>query len=67
MFCIFILFLYLCTVACSLTMLDLIEFDYSKYEKIGLWMKEIKSIPQWPKVHDDFEKVAAEMREKCKL
>ena len=46
-------------------MLELIEFDYSKYEKINLWMKEIKSIPQWSKVHDDFEKVAAEMREKC--
>merc|ERR1712156_153884 len=53
------------SVACSLSLAELIEYDFSKYKKVTAWMNMIKSTDEWKQIDEEYANVAAEWRKKC--
>jgi glutathione S-transferase len=37
-----------------LTLLDLIQSDYSKYPNVRRWLSNVKALPSWSKVNEAF-------------
>ena len=53
------------SVACSLSLAELVEFDYGEFAKVTTWMKKMKDLPEWQEVDEEYQKAADVFRQSC--